>query len=386
MRDIEQIDWEKVLLGQRIVARQSFAKRLVVLFARALGTFVRRSVPRVRATKDEVLFVKSMQRADYDKQWQLILECCKGKKRVAELCWRRGLSLDPIRRWARFPLAFRCASSSGSLLDRLLAALLCLYYLDALDSFAQARPREVVFFAEMRPVENVLVQWFNAQGAQTVTLQHGLYIDYANQLTINRLNYEASCAQVFLAWGQETVDLIQRFNPEVEGIICGAPQIPEPVDEVEPPCVYVVFDGDINQEQNRQLLEIGKQLGQTLELEVVVGLHPRNQKSLYELGGVSFLLKGDDYARGGVVLGHTTTQIIKLARFGKRVFKLKSGEPCNRLIPKEVCFSNFEELHSKIIMAQYPFDWSHAHIAYIGDDARSKYSEYFDITAAHINF
>lgn len=377
MQEFDGIDWSKVLLGQRLTARQSARKRALTLLLRALGTFVRGQLPSIKVGSDEVLFVKSMQRADYDKQWQMILNCCDSRKQVFDLSWPRALSLAPIRRWARFFRAYRYAKGSGSLLDRLLDSLLCLYYLEALHNFTDLRPKMVVFFSEMRPVENALVQWFNQRGVRTVTLQHGLYIDYGNQPTINRLNYEASCAQTFLAWGDETVELVKRFNPSVEAVVCGAPQISESVEEVEPPCVYVVFDADLNRDQNRILLSVGKDLGRAKDLEVVVGLHPRNQADLYDLAGVSFLPNGDAYSRCGYVLGHTTTQIIKLARLGKRVFKLRSAEPCNRLIPQQVMFESYSELMSRINSSTYPKAWANTHIRSIDSHSCDRYREFF---------
>lgn len=377
MSVLDQIDWSKVLLGQRIIPRQSVPKRLSRLVVRGFGTFLRGGVSPVAVGTTTALFVKSMRRADYEAQWELVLGCFDGDKQVVDLAWSRRLSFASLRRWSRVVQAFRYTSSSGSLLNRLLDTLLCMYYLDVLHAFSKARPKFVVTFAEMRPAENVLVQWFNLQKVKTIALQHGLYIDYGSQRTINRLNYEASCAQVFLAWGQETVDLIARFNPSAKTVVCGAPQIEEISEELALPCVYVVFDGDINQEQNRQLLKVGKQLGQEFDLEVVVGLHPRNQKSLYELVGVSFLPKGDYYVRGGFVLGHTTTQIIKLARLGKRVFKLRSEEPCNRLIPDSVQFTTIEELRNHISVESYPDGWAQAHIHSIAVSSLQCYRRFF---------
>ena len=47
----------------------------------------------------------------------------------------------------------------------------------------------VVVFADMR-IDNAIAQSFKRRGIQTATLQHGLYVDYGNAETINRVNYE----------------------------------------------------------------------------------------------------------------------------------------------------------------------------------------------------
>lgn len=378
MQDIEKIDWEKVLLADELRASSSPLKKTVNLLIGIGSFFFRRSMPEVGVDSGAVLCVKSMERGDYEAQWALTLDCIAGKKTCITIEFKRGLSLDPFKRLRGIVPAWRASNQKKGPIARLSATLVALYCLDVLHSFRHAQPAHVLFFAEMRPFENVLVQHYNTKNILTTTLQHGLFIDYGAKKTINRLNYEASCARQFLAWGEETGELIQRFNPGAEIIICGALQIPEAAKECEPACVYVVLDADINRRENEVLLEVGRRLGSALDLEIVACLHPRNRRDFYRLQGYSFLSESDNYARAGFVLGHTTTQLLKLARQGKRVFKLKSEEPCNRLIPDAVCFSDFNELHSKICEGNYPSEWANAHIAHVGSKAVDKYRQFFN--------
>ncbi|MDB4360775.1 hypothetical protein N9Z46_01505 [Akkermansiaceae bacterium] len=378
MQDIEQIDWEMVLLADELRESASAWRKIVNLVRGIGGFFLRRSIPEVRVDSGTVLCVKSMARADYDAQWALTLNCIDEKKHAVLIEWKRGLSFDPIKRLKYLPLAWRAANKKKSLLDRLSGTVRSLYCMDAIHAFREVAPAKVLFFAEMRPAENVLVQFFNLKNIPTATLQHGLFIDYGAKKTVNRLNYEGSCAQAFLAWGEETGHLIQRFNPSVDVVICGALHIEGQPEEADPPCVYVVLDADINRHENEILLDVGRRLGRALSLEFVACCHPRNRTDWYDLEGYSPLPPRDEYSRKGYVLGHTTTQLLKLARLGKRVFKLKSAEPCNRMIPDAVSFSDFDELQSKINSGDYPFEWSYAHVACIGDDAQVRYSEFFN--------
>jgi hypothetical protein len=377
MRDIEEIDWEKVLLADELRASSSSLKKTVNLLMGIGSFFFRRSMPKVSVDSDAILCVKSMERGDYEAQWALTLDCIAGKKTYITIEFKRGLSFDPLTRLRGMVPAWRASNQKKSLIARLSATLVALYCLDVLHSFRDAKPGHVLFFAEMRPFENVLVQHYNAKNILTTTLQHGLFIDYGAKKTINRLNYEASCARQFLAWGEETGQLIQRFNPSVEVVVCGALQIQDQTEEADPPCVYVVLDADINRNENEILLDVGRRLGRALSLECVACLHPRNRTDWYDLRGYSPLPPRDEYSRKGFVLGHTTTQLLKLARQGKRVFKLKSLEPCNRMIPDAVTFSDFGELQSKINSGDYPFEWSYAHIAEIGRDAEQEYRRFF---------
>ncbi len=378
MRDIEQIDWSKVLLAQKLLDRPPFWGR-VSRTVRSFGSaFFRRSTPLVQVDAGAILCLKSMERSDYDELWSKVLGRIPQRTQEVTIAWPRGFSLDPIKRLRHLGVAWAAAKCQQGFLDHVLGAVLCLYYLDAIDAFRGNLPKRVLVLAEMQPGENVLVQYFNARGVPTATLQHGLYIDYGAQRTVNRLNYETSCAQTFLAWGEETGDLIRRYNPNVEIVVCGAPQIDDVIVEKEPECIYVVFDADINYEENRILLKVGKRLGLEIGSEVIVCLHPRNKHKLYDFNGCTFLSKEDNYSRSGCVIGHTTTQLIKLARYGKRVFKLKSAEPCNQMIPESVQFSEYDDLACKIAQASYPHEWAQAHIAYMGSESLSRYTEFFN--------
>tara|TARA_B110001469_G_scaffold47093_1_gene46061 strand:- start:344 stop:1507 length:1164 start_codon:yes stop_codon:yes gene_type:complete len=378
MRDIEQIDWSQVLLAQTLVERAPLWVRLSRT-ARTIGSaFFRRSIPPVQVDAGAMLCLRSMVRSDYDVLWSKVMGSIPQKKQEVEIVWPRGFSLDPIKRLRHFGAAWNAAKCNEGFLDHIVGTVMCLYYLDAIDVFRRSSPQRVLVLAEMQPGENALIQYFNARGVPTATLQHGLYIDYGAQQTVNRLNYEASCAQTFLAWGEETGELMRGHHSNVEIVVCGAPQIDGVIVEQGPECIYVVFDADINYEENRILLKVGKRLGLESGSEIIVCLHPCNKHKLYNFNGCSFLSPADNYSRSGVVIGHTTTQIIKLACYGKRVFKLKSAQPCNRMIPESVRFSDYEDLASKIAQATYPHAWAQAHIAYMGSESLSRYAEFFN--------
>lgn len=378
MKEIEQIDWSKVLLADDLRDSGSVLQRCMQILVGACGFLFRKSIPVVSLEVGGLLCVKSMTRDDYDKQWALTLGCIKAKKNIVSIEWSRACTLDPIRRLRFLPLAWCVTKFKRSFTKRLLGTLRSIYYLDAIYAFRNAEPARLLCFSEMRPVENVLVQYFNLRNIPTATLQHGLYIDYGAKPTVNRLNYEASCAQVFLAWGRETGLLIEKFNPNADVVICGAPQLKERGSEVEPACVYVVLDADINRRENALLLDAGRRLGQTMDIEFVACLHPRNNKTHYNFSGYTFLSPDDQYSRKGFVVGHTTTQLLKLARMGKRVFKLRSREPANQMISDAVTFADYDELKLKLQASNYPYDWALSHIAYIGDKAKRRYSVFFE--------
>lgn len=378
MRDIDQIDWDKVLRWQDFEKKRSVFQKLCVALTR-LGSFLFSQAPDCPShIKGKVLCIKSLFRPDYEDLWEKVCACLPSNHIISELKWTRGPRINLARKWCCIRLACGLATTRHACwLDRFLCLASSIYPIEVIFIFKDCRPVAVLTFAEMQSVENALMQWFNSKGVPTASVQHGLYIEYPETQTVYRTNYECSCCRYFLAWGQETGELIRRYNPDVELVICGTPQIDNIIKEKQPACIYVVFDADINIEENRILLEVGKRAGQAAGSDVIVCLHPRNEPACYDFSGCVFRSPEDDYSRTGPVIGHTTTQLIKLAHYGKRVFKLKSVEPCNSMIPESVQFSGYDDLACMIAQEAYPHEWSHVHIAYMGSESLSRYVEFF---------
>ena len=58
---------------------------------------------------------------------------------------------------------------------------------------------------------------------KTIALQHGLYVDYEGHETVNTSNYLHHVSQNFLAWGNNTKRLIQKYKPTSNVYVCGKP-------------------------------------------------------------------------------------------------------------------------------------------------------------------
>ena len=379
MPDIEQIDWRRALKYYEFYSLGSIWSRWSRVLVRLGGCLIKPALSIPQVPTGSVLCIRSLKRDDYDVEWSLVCASVPEPKAIVQIAWRRGLGCGLISRLRFFPKALRVTKFYGIGCRRLLAFVTALYCIEALSVFSKCKPSNALFFAEMQAVENVLCQYYQSIGVPTASLQHGLYIDYGEQPTVNRLNYESSCADTFLAWGRETAELIQRYNKNVEVAVCGAPHLTDVIEEseTEPEVVYVVFDAEINLNENRELLKVGKTLALKRSCSVMVCPHPRNRLENYDVDGCEMLVAEEGYRRKGIVLGHTTTQLINLARKGKHVYKLRSIQPCNQYIPEDVQFESEDELINKLSIGGYPEGWANTHIAYTGSDSTCRYRKFF---------
>lgn len=369
------INWNLVFANLHYREGGAFGKKVQAIARALCGILFKRGFERISIQPESVLCVKSMSRFDYDEIWSDIIPLVPN---AIELNLDRRFGLSTLLFWRIFQLPKAVAKSASvvGFWDRAYATLAAVYYLELLRFCAVLRPEAIVSFSEMQSTECLIIQYFNSINVPTITLQHGLYINYGDEHTINRLNYEASCSTRFLAWGKETAELINKYNSKATVTVCGACRLSEGICEDDTFVVYVIFDADINEVENRQLLSVARSFAVEQCCEIMVGLHPKNDTSKYDLSGCFMLEKGHGYTHGGIVLGHTTTELVKLARRGKRVYKLKSDQPSNRYIPGSILFSSSEDLKSKYSSGDYTA-WANMHIEYVGESALARYREYF---------
>ncbi len=143
----------------------------------------------------------------------------------------------------------------------------CLYikfcsYLFVLEKIKKINFKRLVLFADMQPVENLLAQYFRLQNIETVTLQHGLYVEYKDMDTVNVINYKHCVSEFFLAWGNNTKLLIEKYCPDTKAIICGKPKILMANNnhnvEVKNSFCLIVLDQNIFDKQNFEMIQCVK--------------------------------------------------------------------------------------------------------------------------------
>jgi len=208
-------------------------------------------------------------------------------------------------------------------------------------------------FADMQPQENILAQLSKRihPNRITATLQHGLYADYEKYETVNVVNYKNHVCDYFLAWGEDTKRLIEKYNRNAQVIVCGKPSvfglpISKRKQAVDCPDILVVTDQRIFQEYNERLVDIAVQVAGRLNVDVFVRFHPSNNKRIIKdkyptIKELKYIKK--DY----VILGTTTSMVYEGLVMGYRAFQMQSDLYCPRF-PDSLVFSDPSGLENLI--------------------------------------
>ena len=392
-KDIKKVDWGIVLEGAIYIYNTASWKIKVRTWLQViLQLFIK--LPKIEDHDRDVdyLFVKSMVRDDYDKLFYKIASCCPETKLVENIVYYRsgGImrsgGLRPVR-ISLFP--FQVFFKYYSIISKFLAwnifksvfimthVLRCLEVYEYLEK--NVKYKYLIVFADMQAIDNFLVQAAKIKGIPTVTLQHGLYIDYTEMKNVNCINYKNHVADYFLAWGNSTKELIEKFNPDANVIICG-----KPLEEKEAPIekldyFTVMFDQNLLSSYNQKLLDIAYEMQERVQLKVNIRFHPYNNEADYTIKKeVTYI--GKELNPSVFILAHTTSMIHELLRMGVPVFKLKTEVPALD-VPKFLKFSTTDELEKALNqndIKKHDFKEDGKYfISFIGKESLEKYQEFF---------
>lgn len=381
---LAEVNLEKVLLVDSFRYEElKGLRKLRGLLSVACRTFLSRPLVSSEGRKNGFLFVKSMHRKDYDLLFEAVVRTAPAPRAVSTVVHDRlqGPGLAPFRTVARYAATFARLDPSRPLRMLYLACRLCLY-LEAVEILLRdARFKVLVVFADMHPVDNLLVQIAELEGLETVTLQHGLYVDYERCPNINRANYINIVSRHFLAWGEGTRALVSRFHPGCVVEVCGKPLNDDFLDAGSAPgepYLTVIFDQNLLKDHNRQLLRFGRALAEETGVRLNLRPHPYNRLSEYGIGADTLLnapLRGSTW-----ILAHTSTLVHELLASGFSVLKMESDVPCLET-PAELCFRSMEELRAIVARGPLPPERCMAaatrHIACTGESSRLAYAGFF---------
>lgn len=238
-------------------------------------------------------------------------------------------------------------------------------------------PKLVILHADMQPVENIISQFFNHKDIPTATLQHGLYIDYQSNPNINEVNYKNIVSRYFLAWGEETKELIQKYKLNVNVKVLGNPLENNTIIKKEK-FFTVIFEHEGNKEFNFVLLIIARKISIQLNLELKIKLHPNNTFKDYKIKREE-IIKFDNIYNSSFVIGHTSSMLYQIMGKDIPIFKLKSDSPSNKTHEKFI-FRNTLELEDKLNMID-SIDYkkeSEYYIKYSDSNSKKNYKKFFD--------
>lgn len=336
--------------------------------------------PEITSAKEEVdlLFSKCLPRKDYDEFFYSVIDALPNKSTITY----NGHETINGFNWRAFRLALQHLIVLMKLIRELgsYRAVFCftkmIGYLDLLSAFRSVRPAAVVVFADMHPVDNMVAQYFRKRVIPTATMQHGLYVDYGDLDTVNTLNYKNVVSANFLAWGENTADIIERYHSQhCKTFICGKPTIQNELTVDEDSGFFtVLFDQKMYAEYNQQLLDIAAEVARNQQLKVMLKLHPTTPRSNYTFDLELEITEKMSWEKSRFCIGHTTSMIYEMLRRGMPVYQLQSDIP-GHPVPVELRFSNSSELLSNLQKeVDYKACGKHF-VEYIGQESLQKYTE-----------
>ena len=329
------------------------------------------------ANKPHFLFFKSLNRPDYDEFFNAVSSRVQSEGVVQVVANNRTQRLN----WSAYWLFLRHVFALVHLTRRL-GSFKALYfytkivrYLCVLRRLKTIHPKAVVVFADMHPLDNLVSQYYGQKGTPTATLQHGLYVDYGDEHTVNRLNYSNVVSNYFLSWGTNTSNIIMRHNAGVKTIICGKPTLRDEL-KIDKNAGYftVLFDQKIYTDQNQRLLDIAAAIAVKFNLKVALKLHPTTKRAHYRFDVELEAPTDTDWEKSRFCIGHSTSMIYEMLRRGMPVFKLKTDVPGHAL-PEAFSFSTAEELMSKLNQDVDPVENGQEFVKYIGAESLNQYAK-----------
>jgi hypothetical protein len=386
-KEISNVDWKMVLESAEynyntstwIKRGQSWIRAFIRLFIRLPSVGSHSSLV-------DILFVKSLSRDDYDELFERVVSCCPQDKYLeydvygsydgAPYSRISFFSFGVLIKYFPFLISFINWNLSKSVyvMTHVLLYLRVFEYLNKSIEY-----KNLIVFADMQAIDNLLVQTAKLKNITTVTLQHGLYIDYSRMENINSINYKNQVADYFLAWGNSTKELIQKYNPHTCVEVCGKPIEYKEISSQKEDYFTVLFDQELLMLYNRKLLNFAYKLQKKTQLNVNIRFHPHNNEADYDIKkSITYINKEPEASV--FVLAHTTSMIHELLRIGIPVFKFKSDVPALN-VPEFLEFSTIDELEKAInqndIQTHDFKEDGKEFINYIGDEALGRYREFF---------
>lgn len=379
------MDFDQVIYADRheLENRLRTGKKYSLLYAARSLFFTKLRFPGKR--KADFLFFRSLVRDDYKILFGAISGTVdESSKIIVEdyLKCSRGMSLLAIVLFiAKFKECFKFKANGTY--ERLYLYMRLCFYFRVLQATKMYEFKHLVLFADMQPVENLLSQYYNNANKTTVTLQHGMYVEYENYSTVNSINYKHQPSQYFLSWGDETKQLILKYHPTRTVFVCGKPVIHGLHAEKTRRCdskkyFTIILDQNIFEEQNMQLLNVCNAFSHERNVLINVRFHPYNHRPKYRYKTKHMKFSEDlDLFSSEFVVGHTSSLLYELLAIGVPTYKFVTDIPCVSF-PVDLSFSTEFEL-KKIVDRTYDFhEIGKYYISCNSDESLFKYKKFFD--------
>jgi hypothetical protein len=237
--------------------------------------------------------------------------------------------------------------------------ILFLYSCYIVEQFLESTTaKKVIFFSDMQCFENFLCQYLKLIGTKTATLQHGLYVEYNDDSNINVINYKHHVSDYFLAWGKCTELLIKKHNSHSKVIIVGKPFLStKAYKKINETRLLVVLDQNIFAEYNFKMLDIVEAYCNKHGNEWSVRFHPGNNKNTYYQKHPNIKEESENF-HYNVVVGHTSSLLYEALVAGYKIAKFETTAESIET-PPNYMFSSIDDLEMIVSTEQAEHDASY---------------------------
>lgn len=327
---------------------------------------------------NNILCIKSLKRFDYDAFFNLIVDDVleKNDKKVIEITFETSSkkNYEFIEIYEKCDFVKQVIEVDDEIDKDLVYLNLCVYMYYLLN-ISKINTKNVLFFADMQPCENLLCQYFNSININTITLQHGLYVEYSDINTINKINYLNQCSKYFLSWGKDTKKLINKYHPDTKVIVCGRPTLDSSIVKEKQNYITLVLDQKLFEIENKKMLKEVAKFCKSNGALLNIRFHPQLNELDYSSLGINYQ-KDLDIQSSLFVVGHTSSLLFEMLCFNIPVYRYSSDKP-SAPFPKELTFNNFKEL-KEIYKNDYDFlSLSKNYISYTGHNSIIQYKNFF---------
>jgi hypothetical protein len=296
--------------------------------------------------KKNVLFIKSYERWDVDKDTSKIIKILQSKYNVsyATLEVHRKHNFDLFRIIKTIIITYKIINCKvnkfcekiniQSNIDKVLlylwtySAINDLYFIK--NCLKHQNIEQVYLWQEMLGKENLIAQYYNFLNIDTIALQHALAIlpEQTNEYYLKNLQYYATTvSKKILVWGDVSYEQYENItNSKI--IVVGKPHV-EKNDYFQKGITFI-YDND--KEQNFKLIELERKISE-LGIKTSNWYKPQNNK-------INEYRKGPLYS---IAIGFQSSLLVTLGINNVHVILLKNS-PLEKYIDKINIINTYEEL------------------------------------------
>ncbi len=389
--DISEFNAFDRYVGLLLADEDATKKRWVKAKHSFVGCFFRKEQFVHTGDGNGTLFFHSKPQANFIELITAIYEAAPGPKSLITTKAIKGINLHNMLQFIRkLPAIFKFRGlpyvsedkiyfKRINLLDKLIIYTYYIRSIELVDEHLLANYSNVCVLISCWLKETFLIDLANEMGLETVTASHGCFTESGSKYWLQQpssvfaINFVLAVNHLLL-WGDDTKDLLVKYNPHLNIIACGIPTVDDCLGEKKN-FIGVMFDGGLElRKYNHEMLKVAVSVAKKLNMSVKVRMHPSWKYEINE-PNVEVTSDTDDCQ---IIIGHESSIVWTYMSRNYKTFRYLSDHPLPKL-DHQICFRNSEELLVAIEKSEF-YDFkkqSEPYILCCGEKSRQLYNNFF---------